>query len=151
MDYITTINKIGSEDQTLRELYAKGKIKDFNIIKSADAKHILLLKKIINKIGLIAPPKFNEETAKYAFLIVQHSNDLKFMKHYLQLLKKANTLFPYIAYLDDRISLIEKKPQKYGTQKLFNNATKVQSLYKIDDINKVNIRRQKLGLKKIIL
>ena len=56
---------------------------------------------------------------QYAWLIAQHSDDLKFQEQCLKLLEKQPSTIErrgHIAYLTDRILVKKKKKQIYGTQ-----------------------------------
>ncbi|HQU96598.1 MAG TPA: hypothetical protein PLO39_10655, partial [Saprospiraceae bacterium] len=49
------------------------------------------------------------------------------------------------AKMADKLSVLKKEPQEYGTQYLIDSHG-VHTLYKIDDINELNMRRAKIGM-----
>lgn len=53
----------------------------------------------------------------------------------------------YYAMLYDRCQLLRNLPQKYGTQmKTISDESNIMKIYKFDDLNLMNQRRQKIGL-----
>jgi len=77
------------------------------------------LKKIVSKKGWPSEEKIGKQGELYAWLIVQHSDDIDFQKLCLKLLKdltKIKERNQHIAYLTDTILVKENKKQLYGTQ-----------------------------------
>lgn len=69
-----------------------------------------------------------------AWLLVQHAPDLTFMEHCLKLMKQLppESINPAnIAYLEDRVLMMNGKSQLYGTQ--FQGKGKNMKVYPIDD------------------
>lgn len=85
-----------------------------------DSANTRALKEIVRKHGWPTPAMVGVEGVDAAFLLLQHSSDLPFMKSMLPRLRSAMTqghLKPSrYALLFDRIALLEGKPQRYGTQ-----------------------------------
>ena len=93
-----------------------------------------ILKKIINQYGLPTISLVGQDGNEAAWFIAQHSDhDINFQKRCLLLLsaafKKQNEPKHHIAYLQDRISLNENRPQKFGTQIRYNHKTKQHEPY----------------------
>ena len=89
------------------------------------------LKKIISKQGWLSEEKVSKQGELYAWLIVQHSDDIDFQKSCLNLLKglpKIKERNQHVAYLTDRILVKGNKKQIYGTQ--FSNSNPFPVLYK---------------------
>jgi hypothetical protein len=83
------------------------------------SKHVVMLKKIIDKIGWPTISKVGEEASKAAWLIVQHADhDTSFQQYCLELMLavKDDVVKKDIAYLTDRIRVHQNMPQLYGTQ-----------------------------------
>lgn len=77
------------------------------------------LKRIVSQQGWPSDDKIGTQGELYAWLIVQHSDDVQFQKQCLQLLKElpeTEERKKHIAYLTDRILVKEGKKQIYGTQ-----------------------------------
>lgn len=86
------------------------------------------------------------------FLVIQHA-PLEYQKKYLPHLRTAvkNKISPpdHLALLEDRIAVEEKRPQIYGTQVEFSEATKTYKLYPVFDEKNINTRRKSVGLNSI--
>ncbi len=121
--------------------------------KEMEALHIFnatALHNIIDDIGYPTIDKVGKEASAAAWLIIQHAISLPpFMKKCLRLLEdavsqeKANKI--QLAYLSDRISVLENKPQLYGTQFDWDENGELNP-QQCDDVDKVNERRKELNL-----
>ena len=113
-------------------------------------KNAEILDEIIDTIGFPTVEKVGNLSAYSAWLVIQHSiGKPEFMKKCAGLLenevrnKKADPR--NLAYLRDRISIFENKPQLYGTQFDWDENGELCP-NDFDDIKKVNQRRKTLGL-----
>lgn len=115
------------EDQELREKAIKDN-QNKKLIKAVydcDTRNIREAKKIIEKYGY---PIFSlvGKKASYAFWrIIQHADrDVKFQKKCLKLLEEAvgkkEAYKKNLEFLTDRIMIMEKGKQKYGTQFMYD-------------------------------
>lgn len=108
------------------------------------------LDKIIEQIGYPTIEKVGAEASEAAWLVIQHSiGQPEFMKKCAALLEKAvnenQADARQLAYLTDRIAVLEGKAQLYGTQ--FDwDATGEMNPSPFDDLEKVNRRRKSIGL-----
>jgi hypothetical protein len=84
-----------------------------------------------------------------AYLVAIHSNDGR-QKKYLPIIKQRcqeNELsWQRYANIYDRCLFNDKKPQKYGTHTIYNEQTKTEELYPLEDEMKVDEWRKELGL-----
>jgi len=125
----------------------KGYHKEMAQIHNSNAK---ILNDIIDNIGYPTADKVGEEACEASWLIIQHAiGQPAFMKRCLALLEVAmieNKADPkHLAYLTDRIAVLEGKPQCHGTQFDWDeNGALVPNHY--DDLKKVNERRKSIGL-----
>ncbi len=110
----------------------------------------IVLNEIIDIIGYPTFEKVGKEASDAAWLIIQHSiGNPDFMKKCKTLLEiavgegKAEPL--HLAYLTDRIAVLEGKDQLYGTQFDWDGNGEL-SANTFDSIEKVNLRRKSLGL-----
>lgn len=156
MDKDKISNKIiglkDKDDKLRAELIRKGSLSDgynqeMEALHNDNAKELHL---IMEKIGFPTSEKVGEEASSAAWIIIQHSvGQADFMKKSAELLekavkeKKADPLS--LAYLTDRIAVLEGRPQLFGTQFDWDENGKMNP-NQIDDISKVNQRRQILGL-----
>lgn len=97
-------------------------------------------------------PKIGEvgsEAAMAAYLVAMHSNDGS-QKKYLPVIKQRceENELPWQRYANiyDRCLFNENKPQKYGTHTRYNDLTKSEELYPLEDETKVDEWRKELGL-----
>jgi len=97
-------------------------------------------------------PKIGEvgsEAAMAAYLVAMHTNDGS-QKKYLPMIWKSceEKELPWQRYANiyDRCLYNETKPQKYGTHTRFNEQTRSEELYPLEDETKVDEWRKELGL-----
>lgn len=146
------INQMADHDQKVRAQFYSQKTNDNGgyeqIVEPIDRENTERLKEIITEIGYPTISKVGKDASFNAWLIVQHSPDISFMKYCLELMKKdPHDINPQnIAYLEDRLNMFNNKPQQYGTQFKENNQTGKLELYKIVDIDTVNKARKSVGL-----
>lgn len=140
------LQKILDKDQKYR---SQGNTQDIDgklqlLLDSENQKEV---SKIIEKMGYQGRLQVGTEYEDVMFLVMQHSN-IEMIEKYLPILKqevKNRNLKPRtIAYLTDRLMLLKKKPQVYGTQYVDKNGER--ELYEIENVNEVNYRRFKVGL-----
>lgn len=146
------INGFAEKDQLLRnKIFSKSNIseEDKKTLADFDEKSTEFIKNILSEIGLPTITKVGKKASYNAWLLVQHSRDLKFQKEYLELLKQnEKDVNPAnIAYLEDRVLMYEGKHQIYGTQFVLNEETGKMELYQIADAENVNVRRAKYGMR----
>ncbi len=115
--------------------------------ESVDHRNTARLKAIVAAIGWPTISKVGAKTSESAWLLVQHAAaDPAFMKHCLELMKAAqegDVAPANIAYLEDRLLIMEGKPQ-YGTQ--FRTINGVTEPFPIEDPGHVDERRARVGL-----
>jgi len=89
------------------------------------------------------------EAAMAAYLVAMHSNDGS-QKKYLPVIKQRceENELPWQRYANiyDRCLFNENKPQKYGTHTRYNDLTKSEELYPLEDETRVDEWRKELGL-----
>jgi hypothetical protein len=89
------------------------------------------------------------EAAMAAYLVAMHTNDGS-QKKYLPMIKQKceENELPWQRYANiyDRCLFNENKPQKYGTHTRFNEQTKSEELYPLENETKVDEWRKELGL-----
>jgi hypothetical protein len=116
---------------------------------SVDPSNTRFLKEVVQQYGWPKKSEVGDEVATAAWLVIQHTgDDLAFQKECLELLRQAvgngEASPEHVAYLHDRILIIEKKPQIYGTQLTIKDGAFVS--FPIEDEDTVDERRKKLGL-----
>ncbi|WP_340152286.1 DUF6624 domain-containing protein [uncultured Marivirga sp.] len=148
-----TITKIKKADLALRQqLVDKGQLGESydKEMEELHNKNAGILDEIIDAIGYPTPEKVGEEASEASWLIIQHSiSRPDFMRKCAQLLenevkaKKANP--KNLAYLTDRIAVLEGNPQHYGTQFDWSEERQL-SPNRVDNWAQVNERRKSIGL-----
>lgn len=109
-----------------------------------------ILNDLIEQIGYPTADKVGKEASEAAWLVIQHAiSQPAFMKRCRELLQNAvneNKADPAsLAYLTDRIAVLEGQPQLYGTQFDWDeNGELSPNLF--DDLTSVNQRRRAIGL-----
>lgn len=109
-----------------------------------------ILNDIIDAIGYPTIDKVGKEASEAAWLVIQHAiGQPAFMRKCRDLLQQAvhdgNADPVNLAYLADRIAVLEGSPQLYGTQFDWDEQGKL-SPNPFDDLAKVNERRTSIGL-----
>ena len=159
MDYKSIAEKIidlKNADLALRnKLVQSGQLSEgYNEeMKELHNRNAKILSDITDAIGYPTIDKVGKEANEAAWLVIQHSiGQPEFMKKSAELLKSAgdeNKADPKsLAYLTDRIAVLEGKPQLYGTQFDWDKHGNL-SPNLFDDLNKVNERRKSIGLNTI--
>jgi len=156
MDYKSIAEKVialKNKDLRLRaKLVESGKLSDgyHEEMKDLHNENAKMLNEIIDAIGYPTIDKVGKEANEAAWLVIQHSiGQPTFMKNCAKLLEiavsegKADP--KSLAYLTDRIAVLEGQPQLYGTQFDWDENGNL-SPNQFDDLIKVNERRQSIGL-----
>jgi hypothetical protein len=156
MDYKSITEKIidlKNTDLALRnKLVQSGQLNErYNEkMKELHNRNAKILSHIIDTIGYPTIDKVGKEANEATWLVIQHSiGQPEFMKKSAELLKSAvneNKADPKsLAYLTDRIAVLEGNPQLYGTQFDWDEHGNL-SPNPFDDLNTVNKRRKSIGL-----
>lgn len=107
------------------------------------------LEKLIAEKGWPKISAVGERAAGAAFLIIQHSDNEK-QKKYLptieKLCKEKEANWQSYALMYDRIQIGDNKPQKYGSQIMYNNKTGKYELFPLLDETKVDQWRAEIGM-----
>jgi len=116
-------------------------------------KNAEVLEEIIQDIGFPTTEKVGEEASKAAWLVIQHAiSKPNFMRRCVSLLEdvvhrqKARPID--LAYLKDRIAVLEGNPQLYGTQFDWDENGELNPNL-MDDVSVVDKRRKEIGLNSI--
>lgn len=109
-----------------------------------------ILNDLIDTIGYPTIDKVGREASEAAWLVIQHSiGQPDFMKKCVKLLEVAVSNYKAnakeLAYLTDRIAVLEGDLQLYGTQFDWDENGEL-SPHPFDDLAKVNQRRKSIGL-----
>ena len=144
-----------AEDARVREeLAATGELFDgyHPAMERVHLKNAAKLERMIDEHGgWLGKSTVGADGAEAAWLVVQHAISLpEFSRRSLKLIEKSvaeREAEPYqAAYLHDRISFFENRPQRYGTQSDWN-ADGVMEVWTLEDNEKVNDYRRAVGLK----
>ncbi|MEE8169278.1 MAG: DUF6624 domain-containing protein, partial [Phycisphaerae bacterium] len=114
-----------------------------------DADNTAFMKSVIEKHGWPCKSLVGADGAQAAFLLVQHAAaDPDFQKTCLKLLtiavKHKEASAAHMAYLTDRVLVMDGKPQRYGTQ--FHTVDGESKPLPIEDEPNVDARRNEVGL-----
>ncbi len=122
-------------------------------MEALHVKNAEVLEEIIQVIGFPTEEKVGEEASKAAWLVIQHAiSKPNFMRRCASLLEEAvhqqNASPIDLAYLKDRIAVLEGKPQLYGTQFDWDENGELNPNL-MDDVSLVDKRRKEIGLNSI--
>jgi hypothetical protein len=114
---------------------------------SVDEANQARLMQIVDESGWPTIPAVGAKASHAAWLLVQHAPDLKFMEYCLKLMEvlPVTDINPAnIAYLKDRVLMMNGEPQIYGTQ--FQGSGRDMHVWPINDAERVDERRAAVGL-----
>ena len=115
----------------------------------ADAENLARLREIISEHGWPGQSLVGRDGATAAFLILQHA-DHESQVEYFPLVEAAVDAGEFerrhFALLQDRVLVGEDKPQIYGTQLYWDDATGRWELFPIEDEANVDARREEIGM-----
>ena len=142
------INRMTAKDQTMRRTAEN----TMRFDRDLDIAHTKKLTEIVKVHGWPTIPLVGKKASRNAWLLIQHANhDLGFQKKCLARMEqtvkqdKRSIDTTHIAYLRDRILMMQGKKQKFGTQfKADKNGMK--SLYPVENRRGVDILRKQYGL-----
>ncbi len=142
-----------AEDARVREeLAASGELFDGYrpAMERVHLKNAHELERLIDEHGWLGKSLVGDDGADAAWLIVQHAISLpEFSRRSLKLIERAvaeHEAEPYqAAYLHDRISFLENRHQRYGTQSDWN-ADGLMEVWALEDNEKVNDYRRAVRL-----
>lgn len=122
-------------------------------VERQDVENFKVVSHIIDSLGWLSPKVVGYEGAQTLFMVIQHaslSNQLKYLPVLRKAVKKGNAQVSNLAYLEDRVALRQKLPQKYGTQ-LVRDGKTGRILYpdRMLDPENVDKRRAEVGLEPI--
>lgn len=117
-----------------------------NTINEVNIRNVIA---ILDSIGWPKRSLIGEEASNACFLVIQHSNvDLR--EKYIGLLKQAcqdgEAAWKNFALMYDRIKVYKIEPQVYGTQLHYDLKKRCYIPFPIENIEKLNERRKKIGL-----
>ncbi|OHA41935.1 MAG: hypothetical protein A3H68_02400 [Candidatus Taylorbacteria bacterium RIFCSPLOWO2_02_FULL_46_40] len=111
-------------------------------------KHLAIVKEITGKYGVGEVAKYSQKAYKCVIVIALHSGDVEFLKSLTKELQ--NTTDSYverrdIAFLTDKLKILQNRPQMYGTQYKIKKDGVVDFI-DIERPDEVDRRREKLGM-----
>ncbi len=157
MEFLAAANVIKGlqkADLTMREkLASEGRLSN-GYDADMEALHIhnaLVLEKIIDEIGYPTAAKVGADGSEAAWLVIQHSvSKPRFMKKCLRLLQievyNGNGNPVHLAYLSDRIDVLEDRLQQYGTQFDWDENGEMKPCKYGEDMDLIDQRRAALGM-----
>ena len=144
-----------AEDLTVREeLIQAGELEGHHYVPRMEAVHVRnanRLRELIAKQGWPSEDVAGEDGAEAAWLIVQHAiGEPKFQRESLKCLQtcalEGRAPLWQAAYLEDRIAMLEGRPQCYGTQWLDDPVDGRNRPWTLAEPDQVNAFRQAVGL-----
>lgn len=142
-----TLETIIETDQQAIKDFKAGKITAFDLTE-INRKNVAIVKKIITEIGFPTINLTSQKAYKAAVLVVLHSGDIEFLNQSIKNLQNADPVSIQkkdIAYMIDKVRVIQKLPQLYGTQYNIdkNGVLKYIEIEKPEDLEK---RREEYGM-----
>ncbi len=146
--------RMRTEDLTVRQELLDAGLLGGSYVPRMEAVHLTnstRLRELIDQYGWPAEDIAGKDGAEAAWLIAQHSiGEPEFQKNVLRLLTDsavAGRVPPWhAAYLEDRIAMLEGRPQRYGSQWLDDPRDGRTRPWKLSDPERVNELRASVGL-----
>jgi len=137
------LTKVGFLDQDMRK-------NGGGIDRKIDRKNLVTVVSLIEKCGMPSLDNVTTQQMSTIWLVFQHSDNYH-RKKYLSILKKSakngDLRKSQMALMEDRILMMDGKPQIYGSQITKNYDTGAWMIYELKDPEHVNKRRAEVGLK----
>ena len=150
-ELVNELNEIYIADQHHRNKHHEG-WRDFKKLRETDSLNQIRVKKILDERGWLGPDIVSPRGNTTLFLVVQHS-DLEMQLKYLPMMrtavKQGAAKGSDLALLEDRVALAQGKKQIYGSQIYEDNETGEHYVAPIENPDKVNELRAKVGLMNI--
>jgi len=123
--------------------------KHFRLIDKTDSLNLITVSKVINQYGWLSADEIGEEANSTLFLVIQHA-DLKTQEKYLPIMriaaKNKKLKATSLALLEDRIAMLQGRPQIYGSQVVWNLQTNKYTIVPMIDPDHIDTRRADIGL-----
>mgnify|MGYP000197491959 FL=1 len=120
-----------------------------NFDPKIDKQNLIKVVSLIEKCGMPTIKQVSKKQMNAIWLVFQHGDNAN-RKKYFPLLKKSaengDLNKSNIALMEDRILMIDGKPQIYGSQISQNSETKKWELYELEKPETVDKRRAEVGL-----
>lgn len=123
-------------------------------IDKKDSINLVAIKKYLNLFGYPAISKVGRRQAGALGYVILHNLDSMLMTTYLPVLKElciqGEGDWVIFAKMTDRLHMLRNELQEYGTVGIRDDKGK-SSLYKYDDLEKVNWRRARIGMSPVVI
>jgi hypothetical protein len=138
--------------EILEEIYGLDqnmRLNNNNFDPKVDRQNLIKVVSLIENCGMPTIKEVSKKQMSAIWLVFQHGDNTS-RKKYFPLLKKSakngDLNKSNIALMQDRILMIDGKPQIYGSQISQNRETKKWELYKLENVETVDKRRAEVGL-----
>jgi hypothetical protein len=139
------LEELFDTDQENIKLFRDGKISTDELIKRQND-GAETIKEVISEEGFPFIKNSSEKAYNAAFLMIQHSSDMELMMSTIDMFRdnEDSIIKPHLAYLIDRVRVIEEKPQLYGTQ--YKNINGEIEFFEIEDLDNIEQRRKEMEM-----
>jgi len=146
-EYTSKLEAIVDIDQRAIRDFRTGKITASDSAE-INRKNVGIVKKIIAEVGFPTIRLTSQKAYKAAVLVVLHSDDLEFINKSIMDMQNADPVSIQkrdIAYMIDKVKVIQNLPQLYGTQyKIDKNGT--LTYIEIEEPEELENRRAEYGM-----
>lgn len=143
----TILESIIDTDQQGIKDFKAGKISSQEL-RNLNKNHTEIVKNVIKEIGFPTIKLTSQKAYKAAILVVLHSEDIDFLNTVIDLLQKTekgSIEKRDIAYMIDKVKVIQNLPQVYGTQYRIDSSKNV-TFIEISDPENLESRRQDMEM-----
>lgn len=125
------------DSDTLQKVYTRSHIQD--------SLNLAYITSLLENRGWPSRKTVGDTAVLAPFFVLQHSGDPEVMNRFFPLVKamvENGDISPRsLAYYTDRLAMLRKEPQVFGTQVFFNSETERMELYPVRNIDSLDIRR----------
>lgn len=130
--------KYGPDSDTVQSVYKAEQMQD--------SLNLLIIRNILDQRGWPSRSTVGDTAVLAPFFVLQHSADAEVMNAYFPLVKamveNGNISPRMLAYYTDRLAMLRKEPQVFGTQVIQNPTTGRMELYPVVSPDSLDIRRK---------
>ncbi|MEK7069363.1 MAG: DUF6624 domain-containing protein [Patescibacteria group bacterium] len=150
MDKSQINQKLGGileKDQKMIRQFRAGKITREEIVANNE-ENLRYIKTVLTQITFPFLDSFSLEAYQATVLVPLHSGDIPLMQNVVDVLSKADSkqvVKKDIAYLIDKMRVLQNQPQLYGTQFKKSETGKIV-FFEIEDIENIDKRRSEINM-----
>ncbi|MSR73094.1 hypothetical protein EXS61_00585 [Candidatus Parcubacteria bacterium] len=143
---ISQLESLLDKDQTNIKLFREDKISEDNLVQ-IQKDNFIFIKQFIKENGFPFINVSSEKAYRAAFLVIQHSGETAYLQETIDLFNNKTDkeiIKSDLAYLIDRVRILNKQLQLYGTQ--YRIEHKNVTFFDLEDESNIEKRRKEMNM-----